>query len=277
MVDLFDEDGLRDVLWGVPVVFHVAGVNETCPRDQAAMDRVNIDGTRAVVEAAADAGVGRVVVTSSAAAIGEAAGMVGAEHTVHTGAYVSPYARSKHLGELAAFDVAADRGIDLVAVNPSSVQGPGRSGGSARLLLYALRTRRPWLFDATVSLVDIRDCTDGHIAAAEHGRPGARYLLSGPAVKVSDAVAIATSAAGVHIEPRWLSEGVVRSLGRPAARLASWVRPGAGVCPALIDALLHGHRFDASRSERDLGVRYRPLSETLEETVSWFRSEGLIA
>lgn len=276
LVDLHDGDGLRRALWGVPLLFHVAGVNDTCPRDVAAMDRTNVEGTRQVVVAAADAGVGRVVVTSSAATIGEAEGTIGAEHTAHTGDYLSPYARSKHRAELAAFATADDVGLDLVAVNPSSVQGPGRSGGSARLILHALRRPRPWLFDTTVSIVDIADCTDGHVAAAERGRAGERYLLSGATTRVSHAVDVASEAAGVTVAPRWLSEGTIRAIGRPAARLASWMRPGAGVCPALIDTLLHGHRFDASKSTRDLGMSYRPLEDTLARTIAWFRAEGLI-
>lgn len=276
LVGLDDEAGLREALWGVPLLFHVAGVNETCPRDVAAMDRVNVDGTRHVVAAAADAGVGRVVVTSSAATIGEAEGTIGAEHTAHTGEYLSPYARSKHRSELAAFAAGEELGVEVVAVNPSSVQGPGRSGGSARLILYALRKRRPWLFDTTVSLVDIADCTDGHLAAAERGRAGERYLLSGATTRVSQAVSVASGLAGMTVEPRWLSEGTVRTLGRPASRVARWLRPGAGVCPALIDTLLHGHRFDASKSVNDLGVTYRPLEETLARTVAWFRDEGLV-
>lgn len=276
IVDLFDADGLRDALWGTSLLFHVAGVNETCPRDVAAMDRVNVEGTRRTVEAAADAGVGRVVVTSSAAAIGEPEGTIGAEHTVHTGEYLSPYARSKHLAELAAFEAADRRGVDVVAVNPSSVQGTGRTGGSTRLLRYALTSRRPWLFETSVAIVDIADCTSGHLAAADRGRTGERYLLSGATVKVSEAVAMAARAADVTVTPRWIGEGTVRTLGRPGARLASWIRPSAGVCPALIDTLLHGHRIDASKSERDLGMTYRPLEDTLVDAVASLRREGLI-
>lgn len=276
VVDLFDADALRSSLWGVPVLFHVAGVNDTCPRNTGEMDRVNVDGARAVVEAAADAGVGRIVLTSSAATIGEAPGTIGAEHTAHTGEYLSAYARSKHHGELAAFSAAEELGIDLVAVNPSSVQGPGRAGGSAKLLLRAISSDRPWLYDTHLSIVDVADCTHGHLAAAERGRPGERYLLSGATVRVSDAVSSISDAIGTHLDPRWVSEGVLRTLGRPAARMASWIRPGAGICPALVDTLLHGHRFDASKSEQDLGLVYRSLEDTLARTIAWFRSEGLI-
>jgi dihydroflavonol-4-reductase len=251
-------------------------VNETCPRDVTAMDRVNVDGTMSVIRAAAAAGVGRVVYTSSAAAIGEEAGMIGTEATVHSGTYVSPYARSKHRAEVAALEQAAASGVDLVVVNPASVQGPGRSGGSARILLYALRSRRPVLVHTMISLVDIEDCTAGHIAAASRGRTGQRYLLSGATVPVADAVDLAAATTGRVVAPRWIGAGTLRSVGKTAAWLMHMVRPHSGICPALIETLLHGHRFDGSRAERDLALRYTPIEDTFARTIQWFEEQGLI-
>ncbi|MCL1598377.1 MAG: NAD-dependent epimerase/dehydratase family protein [Actinomycetia bacterium] len=274
--DLFDVDGLARAMRGASVVFHVAGVNDTCPRDVAAMDRVNIEGTRSVIAAAASAGVERVVYTSSAAAIGEHRGTIGTEVTVHCGEYPSPYARSKHLAEIAAFDEAAGQGIDLVALNPSSVQGPGRSSGSAEILLRVLNAKRPILIDTNLSIVDIEDCTTGHIRAAAHGVAGERYLLSGASVSVADAVAVASSIVGREVTPRWASERVVRVLGIPAARALSRVRPSSGICPALVRTLLHGHTFDGAKAERDLGLVYHPIEDTFRRTIDWFLAEGLL-
>lgn len=274
VVDLFDHDGVRDAVWGAATLFHVAGVNTTCTRDPAPMDRVNIEGTRAVVASAAEAGVGRVVFTSSAAAIGEREGMVGTEATVHSGDYLSPYARSKHLAEMVAFEEAERVGVDLVAVNPSSVQGPGRAGGSAKILLYALRAKRPILVDTHVSVVDIDDCTRGHLAAAEHGRRGERYLLSGFTMSVRDFIAAVEEVSTTSIRPRWVSEGVVRSLGGTIARMAGVA--SNELCPELIATLLHGHRFDGSKAVRDLGIAYATPAETIGRTIRWFASEGLL-
>ena len=93
--------------------------------------RVNVGGTEAVVRAAARAGVRRVVMTSSAASIGEPHGDVGHEGTEHRGSYLSVYDRSKHEGELAAFAAGARLGVEVVALNPSSVQGPGARPATA--------------------------------------------------------------------------------------------------------------------------------------------------
>ncbi len=274
--DLFDTDALREGMWGADIVYHVAGVNETCSRDRRSMDRVNIDGTAAVIEAASASGVRRVVYTSSAAAIGEQVGMIGTEHTVHSGSYVSNYARSKHLAEMKAFEAADRLGVDLVAVNPSSVQGPGRATGSAELLLRSLNAKRPLLVDTTLSIVDIDDCTAGHIGAANHGEAGERYILSGATLSVADAVDLLSAAVGRTISPRWLSEGLVRSLGMAGARIAATVRPSLGICPELVATLLHGHRFDGSRAARDLQFSYTSASDTIDRTVAWFKEQGLI-
>jgi len=236
------------------------------------MDRVNVDGAVNVVEAAAKAGVGRVVLTSSVAAIGESEGMIGTEHTRHSGSHVSAYARSKHLGEVAAKEAAREYGIDLVVVNPSSVQGPGRSSGSAELIRRVLGAKRPWLVDVSVSVVDIADCAEGHILAAESGTDGERYILSGATLTVSDAVDMINHIADTDIRPRWLSAGFVRSVGMPLSRIA----PSSQICPDLIRTLLHGHRYDNTKSRSELGMRYTPIEDTFRRTIDWFRDEDLV-
>lgn len=274
--DLLDPAGLAVLMQGAATVFHVAGVNDTCPRDTGPMDRVNVEGTRSVVGAASAAGVERVVYTSSAAAIGEPAGTVGTEQTEHSGTFLSPYARSKYLAEIAAFTEADKRGIDLVSVNPSSVQGPGRVSGSAEILIRILNTSRPILVDTSISIVDIEDCTAGHIAAATSGEPGIRYLLSAKAVSVADAVSVAAGVLGRPIRPRWVPAGVIQAVGVPLAWVAGRARPDAGICPALVRTLLHGHRFDASRATDELDVTFRPATETLGRTAEWLMAEGYV-
>lgn len=275
--DVFDDDALRAGMAGADLVFHVAGVNEMCASNPAAMDRVNVAGTVSVVQAASETQVGRVVHTSSAAAIGERAEEVGTEKTVHSGEYVSAYARSKHVAEVAAFEVADRLNVDLVAVNPSSVQGPGRATGSAALLIRALNSKRPFLFDTTLSIVDIEDCTTGHINAAEYGKAGERYLLSGATLTAADAIDLLADVSGRTINPRWITEAVVRRVGMVAARLAAATSPSLGICPELVATLLHGHRFDGTRASKDLRFTYTDISDTIEQTVDWLDEQGLAA
>jgi dihydroflavonol-4-reductase len=274
--DVFSAGVLRDAMAGCSVAYHVAGINEICPRDAAPMYRVNVDGTRIVTAAAAAAGVPRVVVTSSAAAIGEADGVVADETTPHSGRFLSHYARSKKLGEDAAFTEGARRGVEVVAVNPSSVQGPGRTEGSARLFLYAVRSRHPLLVNTTLSLVDIADCTEAHLLAAERGRPGERYLVSGASPTTSELVAMIHRAAAGGGRPIYIPRWAVASFGMWTAAGAAVALRRRPVCPELIRTLLHGHRFDGGRAVRQLGLRYTPLQETVAATIDWYRRHGLL-
>jgi dihydroflavonol-4-reductase len=274
--DIGDEDALLAGMAGVDTVFHVAGLNEMCLRDPGRLDRINVGGTRAVVRAASRADVARVVYTSSAAAIGEPAGVTGTEATPHRGSYVTAYERSKHRAEVAAFADAARLGVPLVAVNPSSVQGPGRTGGTARILIAFLRGRLRVAIDTRLSVVSIGDTVTAHLLAESRGEPGERYLVSGWSTTVAEAVATMAAITGskrrVRYLPAWMLGGAARVVGA-AFRL---IRRDAPLCSEMARALRHGHTYDGSRIEREWGFAYTPPDEWLAGTIEWYRSEGIV-
>ena len=274
--DILDEDAVTAAMDGCELVFHVAGVNTLCPPDPIALFHTNVRGPEMVVHAAARAGIRRVVHTSSAAALGEARGTVGDENSPHRGSYLSGYERSKHEGEIAAFETARHVGVELVSVNPSSVQGPGRSGGTGRILIAYLNGRLKGFVDTNLSLVDIRDCTAGHLLAAERGQPGERYLLNGATLTSLEALETVAELTGVQERPRILP-GVLATV---AAAVTEDVFLIAGrtppFCREMVRTLRHGHRYDGSRSTRDLGLEYTPVVETFSRTVEWAVGAGLI-
>jgi len=271
-----DEDVLARGMEGCTRVFNVAGVNELCVEDTRPMERMNVGGAVAAVRAAARAGVARLVHTSSAATIGEPPGTIGTERTRHRGWYLSTYERTKTEGERAALAASREVGQDLVLVNPSSVQGPGRVGGTGRILLAFLDGRLRVFVPTHVSLVDIDDCVTGHLLAAEHGVAGERYLVNGMTLEITEALAMAAEVAGVERKPRLLP----RRVATVTAAAVEWGFKRAGrrppVCREMVRTLLHGHRYDGSRAERELGLRYTDPRETLRKTVAWARAEGLI-
>jgi dihydroflavonol-4-reductase len=274
--ELFDENALGEAMAGCAVVYNVAGINSLCVEDPGPMMRANVEGPPIVVRAAAHAGVARLVHTSSAATLGEAPGTIGREDSRHRGWYLSTYERSKTEGERAVFEAGRQTGVEVVCVNPSSVQGPGRSGGTARFLLAFIDGRLKVFVPTTVSLVDIADCAEGHVLAAQRGVAGERYLLNGIALPIADALALAGEVAGVDRKPRMLP--------RPVATAGAWAvehgfrvaRRKPPICREMVRTLLHGHRYDGSRAERDLGLRYTDARETLRRTVDWARAEGLL-
>lgn len=274
--DICDERALAEAMAGCELAFNAAGVNSFCVADPSEMLRANVDGAVAAVRAARTAGVPRLVHTSSAATLGEAPGVVANEWTPHRGWYLSRYEESKTLGERAVLEAAVEVGQDLVCVNPSSVQGPGRAGGTGRFLIAYLDGRLKVFVDTWVSLVDIQDCVTGHLLAAEHGVSGERYLLNGLRMPITDLLELAAEVAGVTATPRLLPRPLA-TLGGAAAELAFRARgKHPPVCREMVRTLLHGHRYDGTRAERELGLTYTPPRETIGRTVEWARAEGLL-
>ena len=272
----YDIDALARGMEGCAYAYNVAGVNALCIEDPAPMQRMNVDGAAAAVRAAARAGVRRIVHTSSAATIGEAAGTVGDEQTPHRGWYLSTYERTKTEGERAALAAARDVGQDLVLVNPSSVQGPGRAGGTARFFLAFLDGRLKVFVPTVVSLVDIDDCVSGHLLACERGVAGERYVLNGMTFPIEQALTLAADVAGVQRRPRMVPRRLATLAGAAVERGFRLAGRRPPVCREMVRTLLHGHRYDGSRAERELGLRYTDPRETIRKTVDWARAEGYI-
>ena len=272
--DVTDHSAMVAAFRGAEVVYHVAGVNEMCSRDPSHMYRVNVDGTRTVLRACAAAGVRRMVLTSSATTIGERKGEVATEETAHRGYYLSEYEKSKHHAERAAF--AEKTRVEVVAVNPSSVQGPGRATGTGKLILSVLKGKLPFLVESVVSMVDIDDCAAGHRLAALHGRPGERYILSGFTTTVSEAVDMAASILGRPVRARLLPIGVAWAGSAVVAAVSRLAGKQPPLCPEMVRVIAHGHRHDGSKATRELGLRYRTAEETLRRMVEWFQAEGLM-
>jgi dihydroflavonol-4-reductase len=274
--EVFDVDAMARGMDGCALAYNLAGVNTLCVQDPEPMRRANVDGAVAAVRAAKRAGIPRLVHTSSAATIGEAPGSVGTESSPHRGWYLSTYERTKTEGERAAMAAAREAGQDVVYVNPSSVQGPGRASGTGRFLLMALDGRLPVFVNTNVSLVDIADCVQGHLLAAERGAPGQRYLLSGIRLTVSDALALAADVAGVECNPRMVPRALATTAGTVVEYAFRLRRRKPPVCREMVRTLLHGHLYDGSRAERELGVVYTDPRETVRRTVEWARAEGLL-
>jgi dihydroflavonol-4-reductase len=273
--DLQKPDTYRASLREADLVIHAAGLNAFCVPDPQPLYTVNVEGTRALLAAAGDAGVKRVVYTSSSLTIGEPAGQVGREETIHRGTFYSHYEQSKYEAEQVAVAYAR-QGVPVVILNPSSVQGPGRVHGTARIFLDYLNGRLPIMCGEWFSFLYIDDCVTAHLHAAEMGQVGERYLLSGVSVRTAELLDTLETVTGITRRP-W-------RLGRPAALAlgiaAEWVgrlghrRPRA--CLELIETLLHGGRYDTAKAERELKVTFTPLRDMVVRTVAWYAQAGYV-
>jgi dihydroflavonol-4-reductase len=274
--DVLDREALESGLAGCEVAYHVAGANAFCLPDPSPLYEVNVNGSLNVVLAAAAAGVRRLVYTSSAATLGEARGEIGREDAVHRGWFLSDYERSKFEAEQAVFEAAGGTELEVVCVNPSSVQGPGRTGGTARLLLGYLNGTLRSAVDTRLSVVDIADCTRGHLLAEARGVPGGRYVLCGASLTVREGLELLGRLTGLDEQPRFLPPRLAVLLAGGVEAVGRVRRRKPPLCREMVRTLLHGHTYDGSKATRELGLAYTPLEDTLRRTVAWYVEEGFV-
>jgi dihydroflavonol-4-reductase len=274
--DLRDLASLEAGFRGCEAVYHAAGLNAFCVPDPRPMFEVNVAGSRAVVMAAARAGVSRLIYTSSAATLD--IGTSGSHRPGRHGSprFLSHYARSKHEAERAVMDASATTGLPVVCVNPASVQGPGRTSGTARLLIAYLNGKLPAAVDGPLNVIDIADCTRGHLMAEEHGVPGERYLLCGASMTLRGGLALLSRLTGLDDPPRFLPPGLALAAAACIEVVARVRGKHTRFCREMVRTLIEGAPYDGSPAARDLGLVYTPIETTMRRTISWYLEQGLI-
>jgi dihydroflavonol-4-reductase len=180
-IDLLDRAGLERAVEGCDAVFHVAALySYTAPTSE--FERVNVAGTRTVLEACVAKGVGRLVHTSTAGTCGPVPGREATEEDAPPAWELTvPYKRTKLAAEGLVLAAAAE-GLDVVVVNPTTPVGPGdvKPTPTGRMIAGVARGRiRAYLAGTGLNVVDVRDVARGHLLAFEKGERGARYLLGG--------------------------------------------------------------------------------------------------
>ena len=267
--DVLDRRSLRRALAGCDLVFHTAGLVASRPRNK--VWRVNAVAPRIVMEEAARAGVGRVVVTSSVASIGPAPADKAANerNPYPPGGTGLLYTDSKHEGEMAAFGAADRLGIEAISVCPSYVLGPAfnrRLPGetSTRIVANYLRGRLPAIVDSYTNIVDVEDVAEGHLQAAEGGRPGERYILGGENLRWSDVVERMARISGVRNPLIVLPPEIVG-----VADVMKRMRVPLGIVEG-IRLMAPDWRYSSARARRELGYRPRRANDTLARTIAWY-------
>jgi dihydroflavonol-4-reductase len=276
--DLTDPASLARAVRGCDAAFHVAADYRIwCPEPEA-MIAVNVEGTRALMRAAAEAGVARIVYTSSVAALGlNANGSAADEDTPSTLAdMVGPYKRSKFLAEEMVRGLAASEGLPVVIVNPSTPIGPRdiRPTPTGRMILEAAAGRMPAYVDTGLNVVHVDDVAEGHWLAHQRGAPGRRYILGGEDMSLRDILSEVALLAGRRPPRLRLPHAVVL----PIAHLAEAAARLTGREPmATVDGVRMAQKrmyFSSRRAEDELGYRARPAVQALRDAVAWFRDNA---
>jgi dihydroflavonol-4-reductase len=276
--DLDDARSLRGALAGRTALFHVAADYRLWVPDSRPMFRVNVDGTKSLMEAALAAGVRRIVYTSSVAVLGLHADGTPADEATPSALddMIGPYKRSKFLAEQEVRRLVAESNLPAVIVNPSTPVGPRdvKPTPTGRMIVEAASGRMPAYVDTGLNLVHVDDVARGHLAAFAQGRIGERYILGGENLSLAEMLAMIAEIAG-RPKPR---VQVPRVAIYPLAVAAEAVARVTGREPfATVDGLRMAKKkmfFSSAKAARDLGYRAGPVRGALEDAIAWFRASG---
>ena len=265
---------------GARYVFHVAADYRLWAPDPAAIMRNNTEGTRAVLRAALDAKVERIVHTSSVATLAPGAGGTPGDESrpQREDLAIGAYKCSKVLAERLVLAMVADEGLPAVIVNPSTPIGPGdvRPTPTGRMIVEAASGRMPAFVDTGLNLVHVDDVATGHLLALRRGRIGERYILGGENLTLAEILAMIAGLMGrrpPHIRlPRaavlpvaYAAEGIARVTGREPFVTLDGLR------------MAKDHMFFSSaKAVRELGFAARPVSAAMADAIASFRARGMI-
>jgi dihydroflavonol-4-reductase len=269
--EITDRRAVNRAMEGVDRVFHVAGRTSLRRRDREAVFDANLRGAVTVFAAALEAGVTRVVHTSTVGAIGVAAPRKTADESTafEIGHLGLAYVNSKHEAELEAFRLAA-HGLPVVIVNPTFVLGPqAPTGTSMRLVRRFLLGQIPAYVDGGLNIVDVRDVAAGHLLADEKGEVGERYILGGRNFTLDRLFADLSRISGVAPPPVKLPAGPAVA----AANAAAAAHLPLGVDPEEVLSASLWWTYTNAKAKREIGFAPRPHEETLEEAVAWQREQ----
>lgn len=276
--DIRDRTAVRSALRGCGIVYHLAANPQLWTYPRGDFHRVNYLGTVNILTEALHAGAKRVLHTSTESILTRTKQSVpiAEDQDVPAHDVIGPYCRSKFRAERFAFHLARG-GAPIVIVNPTLPIGPGdwgRSPPTQMMLDFCLGKRSAYL-DGDLNLMDVRDIAAGMIAAMEKGRLGVRYLLGAENWSIQAVFAYLAKLTGLP-EPRWR---VPYPVALTAAYVSEFISDAiTGRIPAAtvtgVKLTRRRMHFDASRSLAELGITPRPASESIAETVRWFRQVG---
>lgn len=274
--DLRDADSLRRAAAGCELVFHVAADYRLWARDSKEMYRSNVDGTRNLLAACENAGVDRIVYTSTVGCVGLVQGSLGDESTpVRLEDMTGSYKRSKFLAEREALGFAS-RGLPVVIVNPTAPVGSHdvKPTPTGRTILDFIRGRMPAYLDTGLNVADARETAEGHWLACEKGKPGERYILGSENLtlrEIFEKLSVITGRPAPKLRIPWAAAYAAGVVSTAVANMTG--KPPR----APIDAVRMARKrmfVSTEKARRELGFNPSPAEKGLRNAVEWFEANG---
>jgi dihydroflavonol-4-reductase len=279
VLDIRNPAQVDEALQGATLVFHLAGMISISPGATRALYRINVHGTRNVIQACRKNRVQRLVYASSTDAL--VPGMSDGSDILDEQSGLDPlqvmggYARSKARATLKVLEAARD-GLDAVVVYPSAVVGPFdfKPSQMGQLILDFARRRLPAYLDGAYNFVDVRDVVSGLLLAAEKGASGEGYLLTGSTITVPGLMVLLAELTGVRAPWLKLPSGLARFLAYFTPAYYALTRTRPLFTSYSIRVLQHNCEMTSEKACRELDYSSRPLRETLADSIAWFRQSG---
>ena len=276
--DLQDSQSLKKAIAGCQGLYHVAAHYALWDQDPATFYKINVEGTKNLLCAAGEAGVKRIVYTSTIGAIGlPDNGGLGTETRFPTLAQLSgDYKRSKFLAEQAVLKMA-QQGLPVVIVNPTAPVGERdiKPTPTGQIIVDFMRGRMLAYIETGMNLVDVEDVAMGHVRAMERGRIGERYILGNQNLTLKEICQILSRLTGVPTPRLRLPWRVVL----PLAHVNQWIsnlvthRPPRIPLEGVRMAKYHMH-YDCTKARQELALPQTPVETALKKAVQWFRQNG---
>ena len=277
--DLADRTSLDRAVSGCTALFHVAADYRLWVPNPTEIYDANVTGTRNVMLAAAEAGVERIVYTSSVATLGPTTNGKPADETtpVSIDGMIGHYKRSKFLAEAEVRRLAEEAGLPVVIVNPSTPAGPRdiKPTPTGRMIVRAASGRIPAYVDTGLNLVHVDDVAIGHLLAFEKGKVGERYVLGGCNMTLREILEVIAGIVGRPPPRIRLGHNVVMPIAYAAE---AWSRlTGSGEPLITVDGVRLARKcmyFSWEKARHELGFNPRPAYEALRDAVDWFHRHG---
>ena len=274
-----DAASLARAVAGCRYVFHVAADYRLWVPDPAPMFRANVEGTRDLMLAALEAAVERIVYTSSVATLGLVPQGIADEMTPSRAEQmIGPYKLSKYRAEEVVRGLIAERGLPAVIVNPSTPIGPRdiKPTPTGRMIVEAARGRMPGFVDTGLNLVHVEDVAAGHLAAAEKGIVGDRYILGGDNMGLAEILAAVAQLTGRPAPRLKIPYAVAFPVAFGAEFVAQFRRREPFVTRDGLKMSRKKMYFSSEKAAGTLGYRPRPAPAGIEDAVRWFRDNGYL-
>lgn len=278
--DLLDPASLARAVAGCRAMAHVAADYRLWVPDPGTMVRANVDGTRALLLAAKEAGVERAVYCSSVAALGLTADGTPADEAtgVDPAKVIGAYKRSKWEAQRAVLDLARD-GVPVVVVNPSAPVGPrdAKPTPTGKMILDAAAGKMPAYVDTGLNVVHVDDVGEGHALAVERGRVGECYILGGEDLAMPALLALIDEVVGRRAQRR--ARLPVGALMPVAVGAEAFARVTGRTPFVTRDTLAMARKrmfFSSAKARAELGYAPRPAREAVRDAVAWFRGAGML-